>query len=79
MTNPIVVTKELTLTKWLKHGDHPLVKENTVQEFTQQEMAYQGCGFVKVWIAVWPGSYILEINGEFVAVLNEETALKLIS
>ena len=68
----------VTLTKWEKFGDHPLVTDETSCEFEYEESKYEGCGFIDIWTIVRPGSYILEINGEFIAVIGEKKAQKIL-
>jgi hypothetical protein len=62
---------DVKLTQWNKHGDHPLVKENSCKEFEYEDAANEGCGFINVFTVVNPGSYIVEINDIYVGVVSE--------
>jgi hypothetical protein len=62
---------DVKLTQWKKHGDHPLVEENTCREFPYEDLASEGCGFINTFTTVYPGNYIVEINGIFIGVVSE--------
>jgi len=61
---------EITITQWNKMGDHPLVTNDTVEEFEYQEAKYNNAGFIDKWTIVYPGFYVLEVNGKFLSVIG---------
>lgn len=65
---------ELKLTQWKKMGDHPLVTQETCNEFEYTEAKLDGAGFIDIWTIVYPGNYILEINNKFITIIGEEKA-----
>lgn len=68
---------KVQLTQWNKLGDHPLVKEITNKEFEYQEAKQEGAGAINDWQIVYPTQFIVEINGEYIAVINKEKAEKI--
>lgn len=61
---------EINLVQWNKMGDHELVRENTFKEFEYEELANSGCGFIGNGQIVYPGDFLLEINGHVLSVLS---------
>lgn len=62
------------LIQWNKFGDYPLVTKEHCSEFEYTEAAYDGAGFINKFTIVYPGSYIVEINGVYVSVISEKKA-----
>lgn len=67
------------LTQWNKLGDHPLVTNKHCAEFEYTEAAHQGAGFINSFTIVYPGSYIVEINGVYVGIINEAKAKEILN
>ena len=70
---------DVKLTQWNKFGDHDLVKEITNKEFEYEEAKNEGAGAINQWFIIYPGQYIVEINGEFISVISTEKAEKIIN
>ena len=69
---------KVKLTEWNKLGDHPLVKEITNREFEYEEARQEGAGVINNWQLVYPSQFIVEINGEYIGVINKEKAEKIL-
>lgn len=62
------------LTQWNKIGDHPAVTLKCSAEFEYQEARKDGAGFIDIFTIVYPGNYVVEINGFFVGVISSSKA-----
>lgn len=69
----------IQLTQWNKFGDHALVQEITNKEFEYEEAKSEGAGAINHWFLVYPGQYIVEINNEFISVITEEKAQRILA
>lgn len=69
---------ETKLTQWNKFGDHKLVKKITNKEFGFQEAKSKGAGVIDNWTVIYPGEYIVEVNDEFIGVISEEKAKRIL-
>lgn len=67
------------LTQWNNFGDHDLVKVITNREYEYDEAKQNGAGIINNWYIIYPGQYIVEINEEFIAVIDEEKAKKILA
>ncbi|MBC7473931.1 MAG: hypothetical protein H7263_06535 [Candidatus Sericytochromatia bacterium] len=65
---------KVTLTQWNKIGDHPLVTLKCSAEFEYQEAKKDGAGFIESFTIVYPGQYIVEINGIYIGVISARKA-----
>ena len=64
----------VTLTQWNKMGDHPLVTLKCSAEFEYQEAKKEGAGFIESFTIVYPGQYIVQINGVYIGVISPQKA-----